>query len=93
MSSPILDREQELARIDRLMSAVAGGQPRVLLVEGPAGIGKTHLLAELRRRWAAAGRAQLSARGGELQPLVSRLELRVSCSSALWLMKRRDRLP
>ncbi|HZM27729.1 MAG TPA: AAA family ATPase, partial [Gemmatimonadales bacterium] len=40
----VLDRERELAEIDRALAAAIAGNGRVLLVEGPAGIGKSTLL-------------------------------------------------
>lgn len=63
----LLERDAELAVIDAVVSAAAAGGARVLLLEGPAGIGKTRLLAEARRRAADAGFRPLSARGSELE--------------------------
>jgi tetratricopeptide (TPR) repeat protein len=40
----VLDRERELATIERALAAAIAGNGRVLLVEGPAGIGKSTLL-------------------------------------------------
>lgn len=44
---PFLGREQELAAI---AAAIAGRSPRVVLITGPSGIGKSALLAEAARR-------------------------------------------
>jgi DNA-binding CsgD family transcriptional regulator len=63
----LLERDAELAAIDALVGEVAGGESRLLLVEGPAGIGKSRLVAETRRRAAAAGIAVRSSRGSELE--------------------------
>src|SRR4051812_26064251 len=63
----LLERERELAEIDRLVADAAGGTGSMALVEGPPGIGKTRLIAEARRRGAEAGLRVLSARGGELE--------------------------
>jgi tetratricopeptide (TPR) repeat protein len=53
ISSPqFVGRAQELARLD---GALAGGAPRVLLLGGEAGVGKTRLLAEFTPRAQAAG--------------------------------------
>ena len=40
----LLEREAELARIDRLIAGAASGEGGLVLVEGPAGIGKTALI-------------------------------------------------
>ena len=62
----LLEREAELTAIDALIAAVASGG-RLLAIEGPAGIGKTRLLAETRARAAHAGLRVLTARGSELE--------------------------
>jgi DNA-binding CsgD family transcriptional regulator len=63
----LLGRTRELAEIDRLLTEAARGEGRGLLVEGPAGIGKTALIDEASERGAASGLSVLSARGGELE--------------------------
>ncbi len=65
-SVDLLEREVELAALDALIAAVPAGG-RVIVVEGPAGIGKTRLLAETRRRASSAGLQVLAARGSELE--------------------------
>jgi DNA-binding CsgD family transcriptional regulator len=60
----LLERERELAALQELISGRAG---RLLVIEGPPGIGKTALLAEARRQGRAVGRHVLSARGSELE--------------------------
>jgi DNA-binding CsgD family transcriptional regulator len=45
-ATPIRGRSTELAEIGGLVSAVADGHGGVLVIEGPAGIGKSRLLAE-----------------------------------------------
>jgi DNA-binding CsgD family transcriptional regulator len=63
----LLERDDALARIDqRLRAAVAGGGS-LLLLEGPAGIGKTCLVLAAGRRGRELGLATLSARGSELE--------------------------
>jgi DNA-binding CsgD family transcriptional regulator len=64
--TPLLERTSELAELDRLLTAVPAGGG-VALIEGPAGIGKTALLRELRASAADAGLAVLAARSGELE--------------------------
>lgn len=63
----LLDREDDLAALDMALAEAVDGDGRVLLIEGPAGIGKTVLLDELRRRACAQGMEVLSARSGELE--------------------------
>lgn len=63
----LLERDAELAAIDALIGDAAGGESRLLLIEGPAGIGKSRLVAETRRRAAGAKIAVRSSRGGELE--------------------------
>ncbi len=45
---PLLGREPERERISEVVEDLASGRGRVVLLEGPPGIGKTRLLAELR---------------------------------------------
>jgi DNA-binding CsgD family transcriptional regulator len=63
----LLEREHELGTLAAVVDATAAGAARLVVVEGPAGIGKTQLVAEGRRRAADAGLRVLSARGGELE--------------------------
>ncbi len=63
MSPPLLlERDGEIAALDAAVGAVAAGEARVRLLEGPAGIGKTRLLAEARHRAESAGLRPLVAR-------------------------------
>ncbi|MGH2883047.1 MAG: AAA family ATPase, partial [Solirubrobacteraceae bacterium] len=50
MTRLILGREHELARIRELIDRAQAGSGGVVVLEGPAGIGKTALLAEAARR-------------------------------------------
>jgi predicted ATPase len=43
---PLRGRDSELSGLKGLVASAMGGQGGVALVEGPAGIGKTRLLAE-----------------------------------------------
>ncbi|MDN5860575.1 MAG: AAA family ATPase, partial [Pseudonocardia sp.] len=63
----LLEREREIATIDGAVRRVVDGQACVLLLEGPAGIGKSGLLAEARRRAQSADMRPLVARGGALE--------------------------
>ncbi|MGY1820935.1 BTAD domain-containing putative transcriptional regulator [Geodermatophilus sp. SYSU D00079] len=63
----LLDRDRELAAVRAALDDVTAGEPRLLLIEGPPGIGKSRLLAEARRRAAQRGLRVLSARGSPLE--------------------------
>jgi DNA-binding CsgD family transcriptional regulator len=63
----LLEREGELAELGAALSRARRGSGRVVLIEGPAGIGKTRLLNETRDRARQLGLDVLAARGGELE--------------------------
>ena len=63
----VLEREREPAAIDDCLARLSEGSGSVLLLQGPAGIGKTELLGALRERVAPLGLELLSAVGGELE--------------------------
>jgi DNA-binding CsgD family transcriptional regulator len=64
----LLERERELAALEGALDATeAGGDGRLVLVEGPPGIGKTALLEQLGERSAARGRRVLRATGSEME--------------------------
>jgi DNA-binding CsgD family transcriptional regulator len=67
MPSLLLEREHELAAISEGLGGARAGDGAALLVEGPAGIGKTALLEHARSRAADLGMRVLAARGGELE--------------------------
>src|ERR671918_914111 len=46
----LVEREAELASLDALIAETLEGSGRLALIEGPAGVGKTRLLAEARER-------------------------------------------
>ncbi|WP_217914989.1 helix-turn-helix transcriptional regulator [Miltoncostaea marina] len=62
----LLERGRELDEIDAHLERAAAGLGRVVVVEGPAGIGKSRLLAEARRRGEGSMRV-LAARGSVLE--------------------------
>lgn len=81
---PIVGRDSELGVLRALFAAaIAGAGPRVALVRGKAGIGKTRLAAEL-SRWAAAGTARCATGCG--------LELGGGPPFAMWTEILRDLL-
>ena len=62
----VLEREAELSALEAAIDRAAAGEGGVVLVEGPAGIGKSLLLREARRLAAASGVATLTAVASEL---------------------------
>ena len=62
----LLERETELSALEELIGA-AGGDGRLLILEGPPGIGKTALLAAAKELGRAAGLRVLGGRGSELE--------------------------
>ena len=62
-----MDRERELAELGRLIEAAPQDSGGLVVVEGPAGIGKTRLLEEAARTAGAAGMGVLRARGSEFE--------------------------
>ena len=65
-SPAIVEREQESATLAQSIAAAGDGQGHLVLIDGPAGIGKTRLLAEMRQQ-AASSMTVLWARASELE--------------------------
>jgi len=65
--APVFGRDEELERIDDLVASILHGSGRVLLVEGEAGIGKTHLGRVAAVRAEAAGATVVVAGADELE--------------------------
>ena len=63
----MLERERELDQVDALLQRAVSGVGCALVIEGPAGIGKTEILVRARELAAERGMATLVARGGELE--------------------------
>ena len=63
----ILDRAADLDELTEAIGEVRDGEGQVVAIEGVAGIGKSLLLSELRRRSRDAGMRVLAAQGGELE--------------------------
>jgi predicted ATPase len=66
-SAALVERDRELAALERCLEDAARGIGRVAVIEGPAGSGKTRLLEELSSRAAGAGLQVLNATGSELE--------------------------
>jgi DNA-binding CsgD family transcriptional regulator len=66
-TEPLLERNEELARIESALADARTGRGRFLVIEGPAGIGKTALLASARAAAAEDGMRVLRARATEME--------------------------
>jgi len=67
MRTGLFEREDELGRIDALLALAQAGSGDMLLITGPAGIGKSVLLGVARERARLAGMQVLSGCGRELE--------------------------
>ena len=63
----LVEREDDLGALAELLDGLVDGRSRAVLIEGPAGIGKSRLLGALRDGAATRGVRTLSARGSELE--------------------------
>jgi class 3 adenylate cyclase/DNA-binding CsgD family transcriptional regulator len=79
----LLERAGELAALDDAIAATRTSRGRLVVIEGPAGIGKSTLLAEGRERASASGFSVLHARGSELDSAFSFGVVRQLFESAL----------
>ena len=66
-AEPLLERDDELARIESALADARTGRGRFVVVEGPAGIGKTALLAAARTAAAEGGMRVLRSRATEME--------------------------
>jgi class 3 adenylate cyclase/predicted ATPase/DNA-binding CsgD family transcriptional regulator len=67
----LLERAEELAAVDAALAATLVGGGRLVVIEGPAGIGKTSILVEARERAVASGFVVLQGRGSEMESAFS----------------------
>jgi class 3 adenylate cyclase/DNA-binding CsgD family transcriptional regulator len=67
----LLERAEELGAVDTAIAGTHAGAGKLVVIEGPAGIGKTSLLAEGRARAAASGLTVFYARASELEAAFS----------------------
>src|SRR5215208_5686596 len=63
----LLERGEELARIESVLAEARAGRGTFVVIEGPAGIGKTALLATARTAAKSEGMRVLRSRGAELE--------------------------
>ncbi|WP_054567617.1 BTAD domain-containing putative transcriptional regulator [Frankia sp. R43] len=63
----LVDRDREVAELAACVADAAEAQARLVVIEGPAGIGKSRLLVEARRPAVAGGFRVLTARGSQLE--------------------------
>src|SRR5579863_3044399 len=63
----LIERASEIEQIDQALAGATGGEGRLVVIEGPAGIGKTALLNAARERAVDAGLAVVAAVGSELE--------------------------
>ena len=63
----LVERDRELAAVNAVLVAAKGGAGTVVVVEGPAGIGKTRLLDAARVRAGSQGIQVLAGSGGEFE--------------------------
>ncbi|GAA4262608.1 BTAD domain-containing putative transcriptional regulator [Dactylosporangium darangshiense] len=63
----LVDREREVAALREAAGDAFGGTARLVMIEGPAGIGKSRLLTEARRIADGHGARTLTARGSQLE--------------------------
>jgi DNA-binding SARP family transcriptional activator len=66
-ATDLIERDRETAVLRRGVEAVVAGRSGCVLVEGPAGIGKTRLLVEATRLATAGAARVFSARGSQLE--------------------------
>src|SRR5688500_16989823 len=64
---PLVEREEELALLDEWIADSAKGHGRTVVVEGPAGIGKTSLLEVVRGRAEDRRMVVVAAHGAVLE--------------------------
>ncbi len=88
----LVDRGRETAALRRMVEDVAAGTSSCVIVEGPAGIGKSRLLAETARLATAGGIRVLSARGSQLEQSFGYGAVRQLFESSLGDPGRRDQV-
>ncbi len=85
-----LEREHELDRIAAALDATVAGSGRTLLIEGPAGIGKTRLLQDARALAKIRGLGRLHTTCDEFERAIPWGALRQMVERSLWRHDPRD---
>src|SRR6476620_9076220 len=67
MATQLLERDEELGRVVAALRRARAGEGTLVVVEGPAGMGKTLLLRAARDAAEAGGMRVLRSRGAELE--------------------------
>ena len=91
-AADLVDRDRETRALARAVETVRAGGSGVVLIEGPAGIGKTRLLVEAARMATAAGIPVLTARGSQLERSFGFGAVRQLFEAATVRAARRDQL-
>jgi DNA-binding CsgD family transcriptional regulator len=65
--APLLERDSELNELRRALTVARSGAGRLLVIEGPSGIGKSRLLGAARSEALGLGMAVFDGRGEELE--------------------------
>jgi predicted ATPase len=89
---PLFERDRELEVLDHLVAGAQHGEAALVLLEGPAGIGKTRLLSEARDQAQSAGFRVVTARGSEFEREVAYGVVRQLFESLVQDPGQRDRL-
>jgi ABC-type uncharacterized transport system ATPase subunit len=63
----LLERDAELQAVEGAAEAARGGAGSLIVIDGPAGVGKTALMDAARAAAASAGLQMLTARGAEME--------------------------
>jgi len=86
-----LEREQELDHIAAALESAAVGAGRAVIVEGPAGIGKTRLVHDARALAKVRGFARIQATGDELESAMAWSVVRQLVERSISRYQGRDR--